>query len=248
MRETRIIMGMPVTIDLPHARSPEPLESVFRYFEAVDRRFSTYKPESEISAINRGEIARDDFSPQMLEVFAIAETTRRETDGYFDIATPAGALDPSGIVKGWAIRNAAEMLLAMGITDFCLDVGGDIQCAGRNEAGEPWRIGIRNPFDPAGIVKIIYPATHGVATSGSYVRGGHIYDPALGTPPADAPVSITVIGPDILEADRFATAAIAMGNDGIAFIATRAGLEAYAIDASGIATATPGFSNYTRPQ
>ena len=247
MRETRIQMGMPITLDLPNGPT-EALKSVFAYFDAMDRRFSTYKPESEISGINRGEIGRDDYSPEMLEVFAIAEATRNETGGYFDIATPAGLLDPSGIVKGWAIRNAADRLRAMGVVDFCIDAGGDIQCGGRNEDGEPWQIGIRNPFEMNAIVKIIFPGDRGVATSGTYVRGDHVYDPLHREAIVDAPVSITVIGPDILEADRFATAALAMGSAGIGFIATLPGFEGYAIDAAGLGTATPGFGSFTRLQ
>ena len=119
----------------------------------------------------------------MREVLALAEQTRRETDGYFDIRTPAGTLDPSGIVKGWAIRNAAALVARSGARDYFVDAGGDIQSAGHNGEGKAWRVGIRNPFDQAEIIKVVEPRGKGVATSGTYVRGQHIYDPhARGAP------------------------------------------------------------------
>ena len=244
MRSTRLVMGMPVTVEVVDACEPSLIDEIFAYFDAVDRRFSTYKADSEISAINRGEIAADDFSDAMKEVLALAATTRRETDGYFDERTPSGAIDPSGIVKGWAIRNAAEMLRAAGCRNFYVDAGGDIQSCGENAEGRPWRVGIRNPFDMRQIVKVIAPQGRGVATSGTYVRGQHIYNPHAPGAPIDDILSLTVLGSDVLEADRFATAAFAMGADGIGFIATRPDLEGYVIRRDGHATMTNGFDAY----
>lgn len=247
MRETRIIMGMPVAIDIVGTDDPGVHQIAFAYFEAVDRRFSTYRHDSEISAINRGETEPGQYSAEMAEVFAIAETTRWETLGYFNIRTPQGTLDPSGIVKGWAIRNAARLLESTGATNFFVDVGGDIQVLGVNSDGNNWRIGLRDPFHPDQIVKLVYPRGSGIATSGNYVRGDHIYDPHAPDHPITDLVSLTVIGPDVLEADRFATAAFAMGADGISFIEKTPGLEGYAIDVVGIATFTSGFGAYTQP-
>lgn len=237
-------MGMPVTVEIADDCEDSLTDEIFAYFDAVDRRFSTYKAESEISAINRGEVASADFSKAMQEVLALAATTCVETGGYFDARTPRGDLDPSGIVKGWAIRNAAAMLHDSGCRNFYVDAGGDIQSSGVNDAGNPWQVGIRNPFDARQVVKVIAPSGRGVATSGTYVRGQHIYNPhAPGTAIEDI-VSLTVIGPDVLEADRFATAAFAMGADGISFIATRPELEGYLIRRDGRATMTRGFDAY----
>ncbi len=247
MRETRIQMGMPVTVDVPGVTSAAAIEAVFGYFDAVDRRFSTYRADSEISGINAGRIRADDFSIEMLEIFALAEQTRRETEGYFDITRPDGTLDPSGVVKGWAIRNAATLLADAGVEGYCVDAGGDVQSAGRNETGAEWSVGIRNPFNDSEIVKIVYPRGRGIATSGSYVRGNHIYNPRHPGALVEDIVSLTVIGPDILEADRFATAAFAMGAAGIDFVEGQLGLEGYCIDAAGIATKTSGFDRFTRP-
>ncbi|MGA2491459.1 MAG: FAD:protein FMN transferase [Roseiarcus sp.] len=237
-------MGMPITIDIVDADSARLGNDVFAYFAAVDAQFSVFKQESEISALNRGRLSMSDVSAPMQEVLAIAARTKSETRGYFDIRRPDGSLDPSGVVKGWAIRNAADLIRAAGRRNFYVEAGGDIQTGGVNGAGEPWTVGVRNPFNQREIVKAIRPQGRGVATSGSYVRGQHIYDPHRPGQRLEDIVSLTVVGDDVLEADRFATAAFAMGRAGIHFIEGRPDLEGYAIDAAGVATKTSGFDRY----
>ena len=246
MRDTRILMGMPITVDIAGASGATLVEAVFDYFEHIDRRFSTYRTDSEISAINRGDIPVKDWSGEMMEVLALAERTRSETNGYFDIRKADGSLDPSGIVKGWAIRNAADIVRRAGVGDFFIEAGGDIQSCGRNASGLDWSVGIRNPFNAEEIIKIVYPRGHGVATSGTYVRGQHIYNP-LGADPITEIVSLTVIGSDVLEADRFATAAFAMGRQGILFLEQAPGLEGYVVDSNRRATPTSGFGAFCQP-
>jgi thiamine biosynthesis lipoprotein len=236
------MMGMPITIEIADAwASPAAFELAFDYFDYVDQTFSTYKSGSEISQINDRRRSLDQASPDMRAVLRLAEETRRETFGYFDIAR-GGRLDPSGIVKGWAIYRAAELLRENGFRNFYVDAGGDIQACGLNAKGQPWRVGIRSPFNHDEIVKVVAVSDLGVATSGTYARGQHIYNP-LGAGLAEI-VSLTVIGPNIYEADRFATAAFAMGRDGIAFIEWMQGFEGYLIDANGIATLTSGLERY----
>ncbi len=248
MRVTRLMMGMPITVDVVGSGDDgATIEAVFAYFDAVDRRFSTYKDDSEISAINQGRLREADYSAEMREVLALAERTRLETDGYFDIRTSAGTLDPSGVVKGWAIRNAAALVARTGARNFYVDAGGDIQASGNNPDGKAWRVGIRNPFDQAEIIKVVEPRGKGVATSGTYVRGQHIYDPHARGKTIDEIVALTVIGPDVLEADRFATAAFAMGRSGIGFIEQMPGLEGYLVDRDRRATFTSGFEGYCAP-
>jgi thiamine biosynthesis lipoprotein len=247
MRESRSIMGMPITIEVVDSNAKVgTLADLFAYFTEVDERFSTYKTTSEIMAINHGEIKIEDASAELQEVFALAEKTKAETNGYFDMRQPNGFIDPSGIVKGWAIYNAANKLRAQGFKDFYIDAGGDIESSGKNEAGLPWSIGIKNPFNQSEIVKVIYPAERGVATSGSYIRGAHIYNPHDHQLQLSEVVSLTVLGPNVLEADRFATAAFAMGLSGISFIESLEGFEGYAIDSSGTATFTSNFDTFTK--
>ena len=176
----------------------------------------------------------------------MCEQTRQETDGYFDIQRD-GMIDPSGIVKGWAIQQAAHLLQAQGFQHFYIDAGGDIQVAGTKD-GRPWRVGIRNPFNRNEHVKILALTDQGVATSGTAIRGQHIYNPHDRETPILDVMSITVIGPNVYEADRFATAAFAMGTRGIRFIATLAGFEGYMIDAQGRATFTSGLHKFVVDQ
>ncbi len=243
MDATRFLMGMAITVDVPHGTQAV-IEAAFARFAGIEERFSPYRPQSEVVRFNALRLADGEPSAELREVLALAERTRRETDGYFDIARPDGFLDPSGIVKGWAIREVARLVEAHGYADYLVDAGGDIQCRGNAPDGQPWHIGIRNPFDAMQIVKIVAPRDQGIATSGTSARGQHIYDPhAPGRPIRDV-LSITVIGPDVLEADRFATAAFAMGEDGIAFIEAQPGLEGYLIGADGVAIQTTGFREY----
>ncbi len=251
MKQTRLMMGMPITVeivDTVFAASPDKesaaIQAVFDYFAYVDATFSTYKDTSEIMRINRGELALDDASEDMRLIFALAEQTKRETDGYFDILHN-GSYDPSGVVKGWAIDHAAALLRQHGFQNFYVDAGGDVQAAGKNEDGENWRVGIRNPFNIDQIVKVVGVSDMGVATSGTSIRGQHIYNPK-NSAPIEEIVSLTVIGANIYEADRFATPAFAMGREGILFIEALAGFEGYMIDCNGIATLTSGFASYTR--
>ncbi len=245
MKETRLIMGMPIEIEIIGSNVQLTLEKAFTYLVTVDVRFSTYKEDSEISHINRGEIEHNAVSTDMREVFALAEKTKKETNGYFDIHNPDGRLDPSGIVKGWAIRNTAALIREAGYINFMVNAGGDIATGGKNAEGKEWSVGIRNPFNINEIVKVVYPRGKGIATSGSYIRGSHIYNPRAPEETLVDIVSITVIGPDVLEADRFATAVFAMGKDGISFVESLPGFEGYAIDKNGIATMTSGFGTYT---
>ena len=240
------IMGMSISIDIADAHaSHEDCDAAFAFLIEVDNRFSTYKTDSEISRLNRGEVA--EVSEQVSLILRLAEETRKATNGYFNIARPDGALDPSGIVKGWAILEVARLLCTRGVYNFFLNVGGDIQPNGVDVGGQEWTVGIRNPFNRSEIIKVIYPRGRGVVTSGTAERGAHIYNPHNPEEKLDGTVSITVIGPDVYEADRFATAAFAMGQQGIAFIESLPGFEGYAVNTAGIATMTSGFYAYTQP-
>ncbi|WP_245438052.1 FAD:protein FMN transferase [Mesorhizobium sp. WSM4312] len=240
-------MGMPITVDIAGVSGSTLVDTVFDYFEHIDRRFSTYRTDSEISTINRGDLPIRDWSAEMTEVMALAAQTKNQTDGYFDIRKPDGSLDPSGIVKGWAIRNAAGIVRRAGVGDFFIEAGGDIQSCGRNASGLDWSVGIRNPFNAEEVIKIVYPRGHGVATSGTYVRGQHIYNPLGAGDPITEIVSLTVIGSDVFEADRFATAAFAMGRRGILFLEQAPGLEGYVVDSNRRATPTSGFGAFCLP-
>jgi thiamine biosynthesis lipoprotein len=249
MKMTKIQMGVTVKVEIVNpAATAADLEKIFAYFAWVEEKFSVFKTESEISQINRGEIKLSEASLEMQEIFRLAEKTKQETGGYFDIKTPDGKINPSGLVKGWAIHNAAELIRKNGFENFCVEAGGDIEVGGKNSEGKLWAIGIRNPFKPEEIVKILYLENKGVATSGIYFRGAHIYNPHKPGAEIKNIASLTVIGPNIYEADRFATAAFAMGEQGILFLKNLPGFEAYQIDLHGRAVFTGGLEKYLSPK
>ena len=244
MKQNRILMGMPITLEVVDGgATPQLFERVFDYLGYMDRKFSTYKDESEISSINRHERALDQASEDMQIVLELSEQMRLETGGYFNIQRK-GSIDPSGLVKGLAILNAAQMIRQEGFENFYVEAGGDIQVFGKNTSCQNWRVGIRNPFNMHEIVKVLSLSDCGIATSGVYIRGQHIYNPYVEGAPITDIVSLTVIGPDIYYADCFATAAFAMGKEGIDFIEHLDGFEGYVIDTHRQATFTSGFSRY----
>lgn len=245
MKQTRMIMGMPITLIVEGDKTDKGIfDKVFDYFTYVDEKYSPYKPTSEVSQINNGLI-ESDWSQEMQTIMQLCEQTKQETNGYFNVWYN-GHFDPSGLVKGWAIQQAAQLLKQLHCENFYVEAGGDIQVGGHNADKNPWQIGIRSPFDPDQIVKVIESSSNGVATSGTYIRGQHIYNPhKSGTATSDI-ASLTVVGPTIYDADRFATAAFAMGKSGINFIESLKGYEGYMIDTSKQATLTNGFASYVR--
>ena len=248
MKQTQKIMGMDVVIILVDSKISEGIfDNAFNYLRAVDEKFSTYKPNSEISKINDHVVNNSLFSNEMQEIFKLSEETRIETNNFFNIKNKENKYDPSGLVKGWAIHNTAKILREHGCKNFLIDIGSDIQVDGKNEVGENWAIGIKNPFNPdKEIIKIVYLTNCGVATSGKYAKGNHIYNPNDSLDTLNEIVSVTVIAKNIYEADRFATAVFAMGKDGINYLEDKNGLEGYVIDKNGIATMTSGFEQYTK--
>lgn len=249
MRVERSAMGMPVKIDIVDANATEQdIDELFDYFLIIENIFSPFIQNSEVCRINRGEILPNDYSVEMKEILFLAEQTKEATNGFFDIAVSPGKINPVGIVKGWAIYNAAEILAKKGFKKFYIDIGGDIEARGLNHENEKWKIGIRNPFSDepeAGLIKVVFLSDRGIATSGNYLRGDHIYNPFNRAKALDELASFSVIGPNVYEADRFATAAFAMGRDGIYFIENLPDLEGYAVESNGQATMTTGFEKYT---
>jgi FAD:protein FMN transferase len=228
VRHVEHVMGMPISVAIRgrHAddhRGRAAWAATLAVLREADRVFSTYRADSVICRIGRGELRVADCPPEVAadiaEVLAIAETARRDSGGAFAIDR-GGVLDPSGVVKGWAAEHAADHLAALPDTDFCLSAGGDIVCRTLDPASAPWRIGIEDPHDPSRLVAVVPLHTGAVATSGSSRRGAHIVDARTGRPTAGL-ASVTVVGRSLTAVDIDATAAFALGTDGEAWIATR---------------------------
>lgn len=235
---------MHVTVEIIDPATPDIFDEIYDYFTYIDNSFSPFKTDSEISRMNAGKLPANNYSKDLQTILHLCEQTTKETNDYFDIRKD-GKIDPSGLVKGWAINNAANILKRKGFTNYYVDAGGDIQVSGHNEKGTSWTVGIRNPFNIKEIVKVLSINNEGVATSGTYERGTHIYNPKTRQKVTDI-TSLTVIGPDVYEADRFATAAFAMGKDGILFLERLNGFEGYMIDTKGTATFTTGFETFVK--
>lgn len=207
------VMGMPIVVDVRDDIGEGPVEELFEWLRLVDAVFSTYKEDSDISRLNRGEIELHAAHPDVREVLERAEQLRLATSGYFDVhAAPVG-VDPSGLVKGWSVERGAAILERAGAANFAINAGGDIAVRGGALPDLHWRIGIEHPRRRDAVAEVVELTDAAVATSGSYARGEHVLDPHTGRPP-EGLLSVTVVGPDLGTADAYATAAFAMGARG----------------------------------
>ena len=223
MRHVEHVMGTVVSIELADDRSDTVLAGmvadVCAWLHEVDERFSTYKEDSEVNRFQRRELALDELSADMRHVLDACADLWRETGGYFD-AYASGPLDPSGYVKGWSVEVASARLAAAGSTRHYINAGGDIRTRGVSAPGEPWRVGIRHPWEADKLSWVLTLTDGAVATSGCYERGDHVWNPRTGKP-ATGLRSVTVVGPDLALADAYATAGLAMGEAGIAWLGRR---------------------------
>jgi thiamine biosynthesis lipoprotein len=246
-------MGMPIVVEVGDDGSwSAVVDEVFRWFDFVDETFSLYKSESQISRLNRGEIELEECHPAVRSVLRRCERLRAETGGYFDAgaaaaafaaagrALPAGAVDPSGLVKGWAVEGASRILRRGGAHNYSVNAGGDIRLRGGPRPGESWRIGIQHPHRRDRVAAVLVADDLAIATSGEYERGEHIVDPHTGRRPEEV-LSVTIVGPDLALADAYATAAFAMGAGGPEWTARLPGFGGMTIMADETVLLTPAF-------
>ncbi|MDN4614179.1 FAD:protein FMN transferase [Leifsonia sp. F6_8S_P_1B] len=220
MTTVETVMGIPMSIDvrddLPQAQVAEAVAAAFASLHAADRRFSRHRPDSELSALDRRELAPGDGSADVREVLAIGERMREATGGAFDVRLPGGGFDTDGVVKGWAAERAARVLRAHGLRTFCLNAGGDVVVGAAPDGSPGWNVGVRSPRHPDRMLAVLTVAEAAVATSGAYERGEHIRDGRTGAP-AHELASATVFAGDLTTADVLATAVFALGEAGVAW-------------------------------
>jgi FAD:protein FMN transferase len=234
-------MGMPIVLDLRDDVDPGVVEAMWDELRRADAIFSTYKDDSEISRLNRGELALEEAHPDVREVLARCAELRVITDGYFDAGRVLEhGVDPSGIVKGWAVDRAGEVLEAGGARNYSLNAGGDIRLRGAPLPDPIWQVGIQHPRVRDRIAAVVEGSDVAVATSGAYARGEHVLDPHTGRPPAGV-LSVTIVGPELATADAYATAAYAMGEAGPDWTTTLGLYEAMTILADDRVLLTRGF-------
>jgi thiamine biosynthesis lipoprotein len=222
------IMGMPILLDVRDDEQDEAaIARMWDWLRWVDATFSTYRADSEVCRLDRGELALEDAHPEVRAVLDRCAQLRVATRGFFD-ARAGGALDPSGLVKGWAVGRAAALLDGAGLLNYALNAGGDIVLSGRPVPDLRWRVGIQHPTVRDKLAAVVEANELAVATSGAYERGQHVLDPHTGRPPSGV-LSVTVTGPDLATADAYATAAFAMGEAGPRWTARLPGYEAMTI-------------------
>jgi thiamine biosynthesis lipoprotein len=239
MRQASFIMGMPIVIDIPDAEDKYAFDRAFDEFTRIDEKFSTYKPDSEISKFTQGQLSQDELSAETKSIFTKIEQAEMLTDGYFS-ARYKSSFDPSGYVKVWAIDRAAEVLEKNKVSTFCISAGGDILAKGTS--GKKWNLAVQNPFIKSQVIMKISALNIALTTSGIAERGHHIINPKTGRPPKKW-VSISVVGPNVIEADIYATAAFVMGARGLGFLEKIKGFEAMAVDYKGRIHMTSGLKN-----
>jgi thiamine biosynthesis lipoprotein len=221
MRHVETVMGVPMSIDIRdvgdhHAAA----DDAFHELRSADELFSPYRPESELSRVNRGELAPEAIDVRFSDVLALAERFSVVSGGTFTLRDTDGRLDLNGIVKGWAAQRAADLLRSRGLRDFCLNAGGDVIAAGGPAPGRRWHIGVRSPEFADRMLAVFSLADETIATSGCYERSSHIVDGRTGLPAGEL-ASVSVISADLTTADVLATTVYAMGADGVRWAAER---------------------------
>jgi len=246
------IWGTAIGLDVRDPITPATVEAVFDWFRRVDDLFSTWRDDTEISRLGRGELRLADASPEVRTVLALCDRITEESRGAFDITVGAdrvepregfGPIDPSGLVKGWALDRAGELLRRESVANFSINAGGDVLTHGRPEPGALWRIGIQHPWDRRSIAAVVGGTDLAVATSGRYERGEHIIDPRTGAPPHGL-MAVTVVGDELAIADGYATAAVVLGPEGMEWVAGVPGIEAMGITDDRTVVTTAGFDRY----
>ncbi len=231
------IMGIPISIHILNesgridAHEERAVADCFAELRTVDRLFSTYRLDSQISRIARRELLLADADPLVREVEAACRAATLETGGLFR-ADWSGSFDPTGYVKGWAVERAARTHLAplVGPAGSAvaagINAGGDLQLFTAPTADWSWNVAIADPRTPGTVLATIPIVDGAVATSGSAERGAHIIDPRDGRPAVDV-LSATVVDDSLTRADLWATAAVVAGAEDRSWVprsGTRTGL------------------------
>lgn len=232
-------MGTTVSILAHHPLPADVRDGVRDAFEQLEARFSLWRPDTEGARFARREVHLRDTSPEFRAAYDEAIEWRTRTEGAFTPHRPDGNVDLSGIVKALGIKAAADVLDAHGVTDWCLNAGGDVLVRGAQPDGTPWVVGIVDPDDRTRLLTqfATHPGRRAVATSGLAERGDHVW--RLG---ADATFTqVTVCASDIVTADVLATAILAGGPGTLHRLQEQFDLDVLAAASDGGFVASPVF-------
>lgn len=203
-----------------------------------DEIFTTYQPDSLIMKIQRHELPERGTLEEIDEVIDLCIKAKTLSRRWFDPWASPNGFDPTGLVKGWSVQKAAQLIFEPGLKAVVVNGGGDICCLGQSPP-HGWRFGISHPWRKDAVAAVV-EVEHSVATSGRYERGEHFFDPLgfRGTPI----VSATVTGPDLALADAFATALAVGGEDALDGLKELCDYGFYMIDAQGKEISSDSFA------
>ena len=174
-----------------------------------------------------GPEGRPDKVPTELEIASRKKMTGMQhltfEENQLSKAIPSLYIDLSAIAKGFGVDVIAHYLSELGLKNYLVEIGGELQLKGVNAKGQPWRIAIEKPSDSPTkqAQEIIAPQNMAIATSGDYrnyfeengVRYSHTIDPKTAKPIHHRLVSVTVIDPSCMTADGLSTAFMVMGTE-----------------------------------
>jgi thiamine biosynthesis lipoprotein len=223
----------------PDADARTAVGAACRRLQELDRLFTTWNPYSPMSLLRSGGIGLDEVPPEIPLVIELCRQARALSKGWFDPWAMPGGMDPTGLVKGWAVEQALGIVKSAGVEAAMVNGGGDIALLGCPPAGGAWRIGIRHPWRAEALACVLETSS-AVATSGCYERDWHLVNPRNGTRPA-ATASATVTGARLAFADALATALAVAGDEVLELVGCIDGYEAYLIRADGSEDATAGI-------
>ncbi len=220
------IWGTVVSIAIPKSSIPADLfaqacDAAQAFYQEIDKTFSTYKADSEVSRLRAGELDISSASAEVKLVWNKCLELRDLTQRAFDPWAVPGGFDPSGFVKGWAAQESMRFFANIGVDHIQINAGGDVVVRGGVNKETPWHIGVQHPDERTEIAKSYELFDGAVASSGTYERGAHIIDPRVGVPAVGARAA-TVVGPDAGIADALATALIVDGRDAVNWIGNQA--------------------------
>lgn len=245
MRFVEEVMGTIVTVDVfdedgidPSRLAPH-LEEAREELHRADQIFSTWRQDSPMSRLRRGELSLDEAPSEMTEVFEQCLIARALSGGWFDPWAMPGGVDPTGYVKGWAAQRSLMLIAASGATGAVVNAAGDVATIGRPTPDSPFRIGIQSPVLHDALACVV-ELSGGLATSGAYQRGPHLIDPSSGMA-ACRVASASVCGPDLGLADALATALAVGGVDVLRRLEDLDSYDGLMIDDDGSMRATSGF-------
>ena len=237
-------MGTVASLAVPAGLDATTRLALLAEFDRLETRFTMYEPRSEARLVSSGELPLRQASTEYRAVQAAAQHWHLETGGAFTPYPPSGGIDLTGIVKGWAIAAGGEILDDAGVSDWCLNVGGDLLVRGDAAPTRPWVAGIVDPSDRTKLATAVSltPSLRGLATSGYSERGDHIWRP-VAPAAADARfIQVTVVADEIIKADVMATAILAGGPATMLELLVNQQVEVLAIDAAGRTHATSCFA------